>query len=106
MTLYYCFDECDFEYEADYTEENVINFLYHYYVYSSESPNEFTRELLVQMYADGFIQLDYLEDDDDFRDYITELNEDDAYTAFLDACDYYNDPLGYHGLSVRDFIEG
>lgn len=104
MLLYYCFDECDFEYEGDYTQEDVINFLYHYYLYSSESPNEFTRELLIKMYTDELINLDYLADDDDFRDYIAELNEDDAYVAFLDARDRYNDPLGYHGLSVRDFI--
>ena len=106
MILSYCFDECDFEYEADYTPENVINFLLRYYVYSTESANEFTRELIAKMYADDLIQLDYLEEDEDFRDYIAELHEDEAYTAYLDARDYCNDPLGYNGLSASDFFRG
>ena len=107
MTLYYCFDECDFEYDsADYTKEDVINFLLRYYLNTTETATPFTKDLLSKMYDEDLIELDYLENDDNFRDYVAELNEDDAYTAFLDAREYANDPLGYNGLSVSDFFRG
>ena len=107
MTLYYCFDQRDFEYEtAEYTKEDVINFLLRYYLNTTETATQFTRDLLSKMYDEDLIELSYLEEDDDFRDYVAQLNEEDAYACYLEAREYESDPLGYYGLSRSDFFRG
>lgn len=107
MTLYYCFDEREFEYDSvEYKKEDVINFLLRYYVNTAEPATQFTRDLLSKMYDEDLIELSYLEEDDDFRDYIAQLNEEDAYECYLETREYESDPLGYYGVSRSDFFRG
>lgn len=74
MTLYYVFGEEDFEYEVGST----------------------------QVLKD--IGVDVLEDEEDYREQITEYCRDEAYDAWQDQMEYNRNALGYVGMKQKDFL--
>lgn len=85
MTLYYTFqvgydDYDDFEYEID------------------------AIEALEAIGVDIDDDIDIEEYAEEYRDEITDYYEDEAYEAWKDEKDYNANPLGYYGMSERDFI--
>jgi hypothetical protein len=91
----------DFEYEVDYTD--VRDALRHIIKkeFQIKQEDEKTLKLLDFIIKDLDVD-DALEAyfEDDLRDYFY----DEAYEAYSDACEYEKDPLGYFGMSQRDFI--
>lgn len=104
MIISYCFNDDDFyEFEVDYSMKEVYNYLKNELAYS-EIPAEHIEGVLKELYNADLLDLYALEQDEYFIEYMRELYMDDAYEAYKEACDYERDPLGYHGLSVHDFI--
>lgn len=55
--------------------------------------------------ADRSFVVDLVEDDEDlYEEDIVEIVESDAIEQYEDAVEYEKDPLGYYGMSYRDFI--
>lgn len=92
----------DFEYEVDYID--VRDALRHIIKkeFQIKKDDEAVLKLLdfiiKELDADDALEA-YFEDD--LRDYFY----DDAYEAYSDACEYEKDPLGYFGMSQRDFLK-
>jgi hypothetical protein len=92
----------DFEYEVDYID--VQDALRHIIKKEFKIKKEDEKALKLLDFIIKDLDVDdaleaYFEDD--LRDYFY----DEAYEAYCDACEYEKDPLGYFGMSQRDFIK-
>lgn len=74
MILYYSFEEECFEYEVCTIE------------------------------ALKALGLDVEEDEEEYRDEITDYYYNEAYEAWKDQKEYERNPLGYFGMSEKDFL--
>lgn len=96
MTLHYKFVEyCReyyYEFDADYSE--IVGIVKPYIIadgYDWDDEDEITDDLI-----DDYI--------DNYMDEIKEYFYDEAYEEWKDAKSYDDDPLGYYGFSIHDFI--
>ena len=59
-----------------------------------------------ELFSADLINTEYLDDDEDFKEWMSDRYSDNAYEAYKECCDYASDPLGYYGLSASDFFRG
>lgn len=86
-TFYINGREYEYEYNADYSE--VLDIIYA--AIKTDGYNDITEELI-----DKYTELCYAE----IKDYFCA----DAYEEWKDHKSYKDDPLGYYGFSIKDFI--
>ena len=91
MTFKYKFDDEDFEFEVAFHEikEALCGVILH------DCDRHELMNIILEM--DSGVEK-YFEDE------LASYFEDEAYEAFKDAKEYEKDPLGYNGLSIKDFI--
>ena len=94
MILYYTFHrngrEYDFEFEVDYS--NVIELIRADLETDGIDPYDDENEDVIDEYIENAM--------DDIKSHF----ENEAKEIWLDELEYENDPLGYYGFSIRDFI--
>jgi hypothetical protein len=91
MIFIYDFEGETFEYHVDVSE--VLHVLKN--VILKEKSKEELIDIIMNI--DGDVE-EY------FMDELSEYFEEDAIYAFEEACAFDEDPMGYYGLSIGDFI--
>ena len=94
MKLYYTFvkncREYDFEFEVE--DSDVIDLIRFDLENDGIDPFDDENETIVDDYIENAI------------DFIKEHFENDAFEAFEDELEYSKSPMGYYGISDRDFV--
>lgn len=60
--------------------------------------------VIEDFYYSSNFDIEMLNDRFDIEGFIHDYYEEDAYECYKESCEYDADPLGYHGLSRRDFL--
>lgn len=60
--------------------------------------------VIKDFYYSSDFDIEMLNDMFDIEGFIHDYYEDDAYECYKESCEYEADPLGYYGLSWRDFF--
>jgi hypothetical protein len=100
-SCYYEFDEdCVYELECDgLTWELFKKCVLDNYVFT---PKQWS--VIEELYYFEYFDIEMLNDMFDIEGFVSDYYSDDAYEGYKEAREYAADPLGYYGLSWRDFF--